>query len=134
MTELAQEINDLYDYLKKPLDRSTEGLIQELDSRGQWLARAAEILADTQVALDKRRGVVAEQYLGTEESWNIIKHKIESECADEKQLYVLAERLNAVLTHQMDEVRSILSFEKQSMAQLREPSATRPKSYTSTMG
>ena len=119
MTELAQEIADLYDYLKKPLDRTPEGLILELDSRGQWLARSAELLADAQVLLDQKRGKAAEVHIGTKESWNVVKHQIEAECVDEKKLFVLAERLNATLTHQMDGIRSILSFEKQSMAQLR---------------
>jgi hypothetical protein len=113
--ELSNEVSELYKSIKEPLDRTPEGLVGELDFRGQWLARSAEILADAQIILDKKRGEVAESFVGTEESWNIVKHLIEAKCADEKKLYILSERLNATLVHQIDEIRTLLSYEKESM-------------------
>ena len=115
---LAEEVNELYTAIKEPLDRTPAGLMQELDNRGQWLARSAEILADAQILLDAKRGEVAESYFGTEESWNIIKHVIEAKCKDEKRLYLLAERLNATLSRQLDGIRSLLSYEKEQMRNL----------------
>ncbi len=117
--ELADEVDEIYSFIKLGLDRDPQGLTAELDTRGQYLARSAEIVADAQVILDKKRGEVAEKHVGTEESWNIIKHLIEAECSDEKRLYVLAERLNATLTHQCDSIRTLLSFAKEEMRQTR---------------
>lgn len=110
--DIATEVNEIYEAIKAPLDRTPQGLMGELETRGQWLARSAELLADAQILLDAKRGKSAESYVGSDESWNIIKHLIEAECADEKRLYVLAERLNATLVHQIDEVRTLLSYEK----------------------
>ena len=111
--KLTEEINNLYEGVKGGIDRTPEGLIAELDFRCQWLARSAEILADCQIILDKKRGEVAEQYINTEQSWNIVKSVIESKCADEKKLFCLAEKLNSTLVHQGDMIRSLLSYEKE---------------------
>ncbi len=112
---LAKEVDQIYTFIKLGLDRDPQGLMAELDTRGQYLARSAEIVADAQILLDKKRGEVAEKHLGTEESWNIVKHVIEAQCSDEKKLYVLAERLNATLCHQMDGIRTLLSFAKEEL-------------------
>jgi hypothetical protein len=110
-TNLAQEVSDIYEAIKAPLDRTPQGLMGELETRGQWLARSAEILADAQIILDAKRGEIAEAHVG----WNIIKHLIEAKCSDEKRLYILSDRLNATLVHQIDEIRTLLSFEKASL-------------------
>jgi hypothetical protein len=112
--KLAEEVNSLYESIKQPLDRTPEGLIAEIDFRCQWLARSSEILADCQIILDKKRGEVSTEYIATKDGWNIVKAVIESRCAEEKKLFMLADRLNATLTHQIDGIRSMLSFEKES--------------------
>jgi hypothetical protein len=111
---LVEEMDNLYKSLKIGLDRTPQGLCEELDYRSQWLARSAEILADCQLLLDMKRGEVAETFIGTNESWNVVKMLIESKTKDERRLFLLAERLNATITHQIDAVRSLLSFEKES--------------------
>ena len=112
--ELAKEIDELYQSIKKPITRDPHGLMDELSYRCEWLARSAEIEADAQYHLDRRRGEVCDLF--DEENWNSLKIKIESETAQERKLLALADRLNATLTHQIDAIRSILSFEKQSRA------------------
>jgi hypothetical protein len=113
--ELIEEIGELYQSIKEPLDRSNTGLMNELDYRCQWLARSVELLADAQLILDTKRGKVAEEFIGTTEGWNVVKMIIESRTKDEKRLVLLAEKLNSTLTHQIDAIRSLLSFEKQSL-------------------
>lgn len=123
--ELVKEVKQLYDWLNKPLDRSSpEALLEELDLRGQYLARSAEIMADAQVILDRKRGKAAESHIGTGESWNIVKSLIEASCQEEKRLNIQAERLNATITHQMDEIRTLISFEKESMRAMGGKTAT----------
>jgi hypothetical protein len=113
--ELVKEVDEIYATIKEPLDRSPEGLMGELETRGTYLARSAEILADAGVILDTKRGQVAELYLNGTESWNLVKSLIEAKCSEEKRLYVLAERLNATISHQLDVIRSMLSFAKSEM-------------------
>lgn len=125
---IAEEINELYKSLKQELDRTPEGLLAELDYRCQWLARSSEILADCKLILDKRSGEEAEKFIGSEDGWNVVKILIASRVREEAKLVHLAERLNATICHQIDAVRSILSFEKESMrnSQWNSPSEERP--------
>lgn len=114
--KLAEEIAYLYAELDKPLDKTSEGLLAALDFRCQWLSRSAQIVAECEVLYDAKKGEVAECYFGTEESWNTIKQVIESQAGEEKRLYLLADRLNATVTHSLDAVRSLVSYEKQERA------------------
>ena len=111
--ELEKEMSGLYESLKEPLDRTPEGLLGELDFRCQWLARSSELRADAQFIMDEARGRAAEQYLDS--SATVLREMINRDTAQENKLLVLADRLNATLTHQMDSIRSILSFEKESL-------------------
>jgi hypothetical protein len=115
--QLSTELDTIYGDIKMPLDRTPEGLLQELDNRGQWLARSAELVAEAQYILDEARGRVAEKYLKS--SATVLREMINRDTASENRLRILADRLNATLTHQMDEVRSILSFEKAHLTNLR---------------
>jgi hypothetical protein len=119
MTEqaaLIKEIDGLYKSIKTDLARDPAGLKDELAYRCSWLARSAELKADAQFYLDKKRGEIAEIHIGTKESWSVVKQLIEAQSRDERRILELADRLNATLTHQMDSIRSILSFEKQTLA------------------
>lgn len=111
--ELVKEIDSLYESIKQPLDRTPEGLLAELDFRCQWLARSAEIEAESQEYLDKKRGEEAEK--ANERGFNATTARdiINAQCSLEKRLYTLAERLNSTLVHQIDSIRSILSYEKE---------------------
>lgn len=110
--ELASELESIYGLVKQGLDRSPEGLLMELDTRCQWLARSAELEAEAQTLVDYARGNTAEQF--PEANATRLREILGKECAEENRLYKLAERLNSTLVHQIDAIRSILSYEKES--------------------
>ena len=58
---------------------------------------------------------LSDKFIGSEDGWNVVKILIASRVREEAKLVHLAERLNATICHQIDAVRSILSFEKESM-------------------
>ena len=109
--ELATEIDELYKSLKEPLDRTPEGLLGELDFRCQWLARSSELMAEARYILDEARGRMAEKYLDS--SATVLREMVGRDTAQENKLLVLADRLNATLVHQIDSVRTLISFEKE---------------------
>jgi hypothetical protein len=86
--------------------------MDELDDRCQWLSRAAELLADAQSVLDARKGEVAQGLSGLKLSHYLVKELMTGRVKDQARLHRLAERLNATIVHQIDSIRSILSFEK----------------------
>jgi hypothetical protein len=111
--KLAEEISYLYGELDAPFDRSPTGLLDRIDFLCQWLSRSAQIVAEVEVIYDWKKGELAEKHINTEQSWNIVKHIIEAGAGEEKRLYKLAERLNATVTHSLDAVRSLVSYEKE---------------------
>jgi hypothetical protein len=111
--KLAEEISFLYKNLDEPLDRTAEGLLDRIDFLCQWLSRSAQIVAEAEVIYDWKKGEIAECHINTEQSWNIVKQQIEAGAGEEKRLYLLAERLNATVTHSLDAVRSLVSYEKE---------------------
>lgn len=115
--DLADELTMLYQSIKEPISKGNPaGLVDDLDYRCQWLARSAELVADAQYYVNKKMGEVARKAeVGT--AWSVIRAQMESESADEVRLLKLAERLNATLTHQIEAIRSVLSFEKASAQQ-----------------
>ena len=110
---MIEELKELYASIQKPLPKgSPTDLIEELDYRCQWLARSSEIFADAQRNYDRAKGLEAGKHVGTSESWNIVKSQIEGAVSEEKRILALAERLNSTLSHQLEAIRSMLSFIK----------------------
>jgi len=112
LLELTTEINGLYENLKAPISSETEELPIELDNRCQWLARSAEIFAQAQFINDKARGGAAETHLAIP-SATLLRELINRDTAEEARVLKLAEKLNSTIVHQIDAIRSRLSFEKQ---------------------
>lgn len=114
LEKLTEEIAGLYESIKSGLDRTPQGLLAELDFRCQWLARSAELEAEAQHLLDKKRGEVAEELLPRDLPAHAMRMILEEKSSLERRIYTQAERLNSTLVHQIDAIRSILSFEKES--------------------
>jgi hypothetical protein len=108
--ELGEELRQIYKRIGQPLSRDVVGLMDELDDRCQWLARSSELLAEAQAMNDRRRGKESEAL--TELPASLIRERLSGICADESRLLKLADRLNATIVHQIDAIRTILSFEK----------------------
>lgn len=112
-TRLVEEIETLYGSIAEPISKGNpEALMDDLSYSCQWLARSAVLVADAQYHLDAARGRVAEE---VEKSLplTIAKEVMAGRVASEARILKLAERLNATLTHRIDSIRSVLSFEKQ---------------------
>lgn len=115
---ILEEISGLYDSLKNPVARDPEGLLNELDYRMQWLARSAEIVAECQKTSDIARGVAAEKAYELGYSGNLAKDYITGVCSEESRILRLAEKLNSTIVHQMDSIRTMISFEKQQLQEV----------------
>lgn len=115
---LEEEIASLYASLKEPTNRAPLALIDELDYRCAWLARSSELLADAQLSHDRKMGDESEKLISRDLSPSIVGTILRGLCAEEKRTLTLAERLNSTLVHQIDAIRSILSYEKESMRNL----------------
>jgi hypothetical protein len=115
---IVDEIAGIYDRIKKPIARDPVGLLDELEARCVWLARSAELVADCQGIADKARGVAAEKAYEMGYGGNLAKDYITGVCCDETRLLRLAEKVNTTIMHQMDSIRTMVSFEKQQLAEV----------------
>jgi hypothetical protein len=116
---LADELAELYSSIKEPIQKGNIlGLIDDLSYRVAWLARSAELVADAQYHADKIAGDIASRS-DPGMAWSAVKAIVAGESADQTRLLKLAEKLNSTLIHQIESIRSILSFEKQSAMQNR---------------
>ena len=111
--KIAKEISEIYENVSQPLDLTPTGLIAELDHRCQWLARSSQLEADCQFIHDRARGKNCEKYLKV--TATIMRELLAKDCAEESRLLKLADRLNSTVTHQMDSIRTLISYEKESM-------------------
>lgn len=112
LLKLTSEVNETYENLKAPISTETEELPVELDNRCQWLARSAEIYAQVQYIHDKARGDAAEKHHKVS-SATLLRELINRDTADEARVLTLAAKLNSTIVHQIDAIRTRLSYEKQ---------------------
>lgn len=115
---IAQRIRFLMDSLKKPLNREdVRSLMDEYDFRGQWLIESSEMVAQTQWILDTKSETAKFELLRdtVDVSATVFKVGLAAATKDERRLYKLAEQLHSDIGRQMDEIRTLLSTEKELM-------------------
>lgn len=104
---------------KKPVDHD-EGLIDRLELIEILVAQSGKLLADSKYWLDQRKNDSITQTLkdALSDKWSvsIINKKIDALCKDENYLVTLVDRINASATHQIDALRTIISYRKTQMA------------------
>ncbi len=116
---LTKELNDIYKYCTENYN-SDNGDILALRITGLnvRLARSASLLSWAQYYYDKAQGDEAEKLVKDQESTQIkisptvFKQLINGRTVQEAKVLKFTERLNRTITHQIDGVRSQLSYLK----------------------
>ena len=114
--EVVDELEAYYGEISNKFDSDnpTE-LITKLERRCQLLARSAVLLADAQFIHDRARGDASEK--ATELSATELREYLTGKCAYEARLLKLADRLNSTIVHQIDSIRTMISYTKMVMNQ-----------------
>ena len=110
MIELLKEINTIFYFCKQPYEKDPQEILERITKLVTHLARSSEIYADVQYEYDKKLGKEAEKLksISPMKAKDILKGKV----ATEARILLLSQRLNATITHQLDAIRSQLSFIK----------------------
>lgn len=110
--EIISELEQyLADTQQKYNEKDGQVLAERITRLNRLLARSAELMADAQFHYDCALGVQSElldEKLAPSKFTQILKSKV----AVENRLLKLTERLNRTITHQLDSIRSQLSFLK----------------------
>lgn len=118
MKEEAQEIQD---YLEITCSNDPNEIVERMATLSVYMARSGQMLADAkkEVSIIKKSGV-ARQVIGMlgkglPLSATTQKAIIEGLAVDEQHLVDWLDRINRTITHNIDALRSVLSYEKEQL-------------------
>lgn len=118
--ELLNEAMDIQHYMEITCSDNPDEVIERIKTIGVYRARTGVMLADAKKMYRRKRAseitekiieIAKQGYL----SAKIQNALVESIAEDEAYLVDFLDRLNAACTHEQDALRSILSYEKESL-------------------
>lgn len=117
---LQEEAQKIQDYLDIECSENPEEVLERIRAIMPYISRTAFMLAEAKKALRRKKAseisntiinIAKEQCL----SAKVQNTLIDSIAEDEAYLVDWLDRLNAAATHQVDALRSILSFERENL-------------------
>lgn len=117
---LQEEAQQIQDYLDITCSENPEEVLERIRAIMPYISRTAFMLAEAKKALRRKKAseisntiinIAKEQCL----SAKVQNTLIDSIADDEAYLVDWLDRLNAAATHQVDALRSILSFERENL-------------------
>lgn len=117
---LQKEAQQIQDYLDITCSENPEEVLERIRAIMPYISRTAFMLAEAKKALRRKKAseisntiinIAKEQCL----SAKVQNTLIDSIAEDEAYLVDWLDRLNAAATHQVDALRSILSFERENL-------------------
>jgi len=113
LTAIALEIQT---FLEEKPGSEPNDLINRIEQMAVYIALSGECLAEAKYYLDQRKNDAIEVTLSMAKAdkWSIsiIHKKIDALCKDDNYLVNKLDRINASATHQLDGLRSVLSYRK----------------------
>ena len=118
--ELKIKADKMQSFLEQKPSDQVEGLIDRLELLQVLLAQSGNYLAEAKYLLDMRKNDSITQSLkealAGDWSTTIIHKKIDALCREENFLVNRFDRINSSAVHQIDALRSILSYRKAQMS------------------
>ena len=120
MDEMKREAQDMQDYLEITYSTNPEELQKRIIDLSGYMARSGEMLADAKRLLRSKKSAEIRQAIieinkQAPLSASVQNALLESICEEECHLVEWLDRINRACTHQLDAVRSLLSYEKESL-------------------
>ena len=119
LLNLTRELNDIYSYCNTGYKhKDGNELSERITTLNVYLARSSMLLGEAQFHYDTKQGEEAEKIVkeelktGIKISPTVFKQLINGRTAQETKILKFTERLNRTITHQIDGVRSQLSYLK----------------------
>jgi hypothetical protein len=121
--KLLSEADEIQRFAEITISDNPEEIIERINALCVYIARTGNMLADAKYYLARKSKDEAIEAIKEILRLNNLSKKVQDSrivgiCADEKRLATELDRLNATLTHQLDAMRSLLSYEKENMRNL----------------
>ncbi|MDC7140114.1 hypothetical protein [Bacteroides finegoldii] len=117
---MEQEIKEISDYLNITCSNNPQEIQERISTIMVYMMRTGEMLADAKKMLRRKKSDEIQNTIIQIAKENCLSAKIqnallESIAEDEAFLVDRLDRLNASCVHQLDALRTLLSFEKESL-------------------
>ena len=116
---IRTKITKMNEYLEAQCPKEDEDLINRLENLQVLLSQSGKYLAEAKMLRDEQiqlsiKGVVSNpEYVGL--SNTLMNEYVKSSCKDLNYLVNSLDRINSASVHQIDAIRSILSYRKSQM-------------------
>ncbi|NQY30328.1 MAG: hypothetical protein HRT69_12750 [Flavobacteriaceae bacterium] len=117
---MKNEANEIQGYLEIECSNNPQEITDRISKLSVYMARSGEMLADAKRLLRKKKSseisntimkIAKEQFLSAKAQNTLV----DSIAEDENHLVDWLDRINRACTHQIDALRSVLSFEKEQL-------------------
>ncbi|MEM3091510.1 MAG: hypothetical protein QXD05_00030 [Candidatus Pacearchaeota archaeon] len=112
--EIENELSEIIDFAGCYYNKdNSEEINERITNLNVYLARSAVLLSEAQYLYDRKYADETEALLSEQQlSPSVITNLAKSRCALEGKIVKLAERINRTITHQLDSLRTQLSYLK----------------------
>ena len=113
---ISVEIKEISAYCKEAYnEKDGDGMSERITKLNSYLARSSELLSSAWYFLNVKRGEVSERLHKENDKLapTKLKELMAGDLAQEESTYKLCERINRTITHQIEGLRSQLSFIKE---------------------
>lgn len=117
--KLAEEYNKIYSFVSSTYDEAPHSIMDRMSMLNIYLARTGRMVAEADFLKDEKTQEVLSNIKLLGFSPSIQKEWIKSSTKAENMLFKSVERLNAAIVHQLDVLRSQLSYLKTEIENIR---------------
>ncbi len=112
-----KKYRDMICYLQEPLEREYEPLVKRLEILGILMSQAGEFMTDVAYKIDEVIDIECQVKLSLLDvySASTFNMMVKAKAKDWNRLKLGFERCSASATHQIDAIRTIISYEKEKM-------------------
>lgn len=111
--QLRKELEDINDYLQKPMSDEPALLVERLMTLQGYLGRMPRILSDCKFLVLRAKAIAGNSPVVADLSPTQAKFKIEGMITKELTLEILADRTESAIKTCIEATRSILSYNKE---------------------
>ena len=112
---IKNDVDHMDALIKMPRSTDGECLFAELDGLIQWLARSAELVSIAESMFKQKISTIILEYSTKDLTPSLLVKVAEGICFEELKGYRRIERQNAGLVHAIEGIRTLLSYQKETM-------------------
>lgn len=119
---MIKEIEKMQEFLELTISENPQEIIERIGGLNVYMARSGKMLADAKKNLRTKKASEISQTILNIAKQNFLSAKaqnalVESIAQEEHYLVDWLDRINRTCTHQIDALRSLLSYEKEQLRQ-----------------